>query len=266
MKFPRHIALVLPLAAVAFASVPRAADAQSLRGSRASVERMYRSAHAKALHFYETRAGVRQAAAAGRFVAIRSSGQLALHSVSHPVVLPRTRSVLLDLASRYKSACGQRLVVTSAVRPQSAQPRNASDKSVHPTGMAVDIRKPSGRCLTWLRRELITMERQGIVEATEERRPPHFHVAVLKAPPTLGTSSVVQAGAAAAPSTRGAAASRTGAAAASRTGAAVSRYTVRPGDTLGAIADRHDTTVRTLMELNGKTSSRIQPGERLAVR
>lgn len=160
---------------------PREAAAQSLRGSRASVERMYRSARATALHFYETHAGVRKAAAAGRFVPIRSTRHLALHrDVSHPVVLPRTRTVVLDLATRYRAACGQRLVVTSATRPQSAQPHNASDKSVHPTGMAVDIRRPSGKCLTWLRRELVRMERRGIVEATEERRPPHFHVAVLK--------------------------------------------------------------------------------------
>jgi hypothetical protein len=51
--------------------------------------------------------------------------------------------------------------------------------SVHPTGMAVDLRRPSGRCLTWLRRTLLAAERRGAIEATEERHPPHFHVAVL---------------------------------------------------------------------------------------
>lgn len=177
----RHLALALSLAGVALAALPEAGAAQSLRGSRASVERMYRTARSSALHFYVTHAGVRKAAAAGRFVPIPSNNHLALHrDVSHPVVLPRTRSVIVDLAGRYRAACGQRLVVTSATRPQSGQPRNASDKSVHPTGMAVDIRRPSGKCLTWLRRELVRMERNGIVEATEENRPPHFHVAVLK--------------------------------------------------------------------------------------
>ena len=56
---------------------------------------------------------------------------------------------------------------------------NASSLSVHPTGIAVDLRRPSGRCLTWLRRTLLAAERRGEIEATEERRPPHFHVAVL---------------------------------------------------------------------------------------
>jgi hypothetical protein len=46
------------------------------------------------------------------------------------------------LAGQYRAACGERLVVTSLTRPASLQPRNASDRSVHPTGMAVDLRVP----------------------------------------------------------------------------------------------------------------------------
>lgn len=230
VRVSSRCAFALGLAALGLIGTPDTASAQSLRGSRASVERMYRSARAKALHFYETHAGVRQATAAGRFVPFRSSSHLVLHrDVTHPVVLPRTRTVIVGLAARYHAACGQRLVLTSATRPQAGQPRNASRKSVHPTGMAVDIRRPSGRCLTWLRRELVAMERKGIVEATEERRPPHFHVAVLKAP------------------------------------ASSTRYVVKPGDTLGRIAVRHRTTVERLLRLNGKSSTTIRPGEQLVI-
>jgi hypothetical protein len=45
--------------------------------------------------------------------------------------------------------------------------------------MAVDLRKPAVRCRTWLRRRLLAAERRRVIEATEERRPPHFHIAVL---------------------------------------------------------------------------------------
>jgi hypothetical protein len=47
--------------------------------------------------------------------------------------------------------------------------------------MAVDFRRPQNpACLTWLRRSLVDLEAAGVVEATEERHPPHFHVAVLR--------------------------------------------------------------------------------------
>ena len=71
------------------------------------------------------------------------------------------------------------MVVTSATRPMSRKLVNSSSQTVHPAGIAVDLRRPSGRCLTWLRRTLLAAERRGTIEATEERRPPHFHVAVL---------------------------------------------------------------------------------------
>jgi hypothetical protein len=33
-----------------------------------------------------------------------------------------------------------------------------------------------------MRRELLAYERRGVVDATEERRPAHFHVVVYRAP------------------------------------------------------------------------------------
>ena len=71
------------------------------------------------------------------------------------------------------------MVVTSATRPMSRKLANSSSLTVHPTGIAVDLRRPSGKCLTWLRRTLLAAERRGAIEATEERYPAHFHVAVL---------------------------------------------------------------------------------------
>jgi hypothetical protein len=154
------------------------AAAQSLRGSRASVARPYRYAEQRDLRFLRTVAGVRRAARLGRVVRLSPSADYRLHDVSLPYVRPATHAFVVELARRYRAACGERLVVTSATRPRSAQPSNASTRSVHPTGMAVDLRRPSGRCLTWLRRDLLAQERRGRIEATEEHRPAHFHVAV----------------------------------------------------------------------------------------
>lgn len=154
------------------------ADGQSLRGSLSSVKRMYNAAVREDLHFYETAAGVRNAARKGRFVRLRSNGNTTHERVRWPYVKPTTRTFVDRLGSQYRSACGERLVVTSAVRPARRQPANSTERSVHPTGIAVDLRKPTGKCLRWLRATLLELEGAGVIEATEEYGPPHFHVAV----------------------------------------------------------------------------------------
>jgi hypothetical protein len=158
------------------------AEAQSLRGSLASISRMYRQAVRERLPFYETSAGVRNAARKGKLVRLRSTWGVTYDKVRWPYVQPKTRLFAERLGSQYRSACGEQLVITSGVRPASGQPANASERSVHPTGMAIDLRKPSGKCLKWLRATLLDLEREGVIEATEERGPPHFHVAVFPSP------------------------------------------------------------------------------------
>lgn len=140
---------------------------------------MYRSALQGGLDFYETPREVKRAIVRGELVPLRSTSTYRVSNVRTPYVRPRTRSFVAGLARDYRRACGQRLVVTSATRPMSRKLVNSSALSVHPAGIAVDLRRPSGRCLTWLRRTLLAAERRGVVEATEERHPPHFHVAVL---------------------------------------------------------------------------------------
>ena len=140
---------------------------------------MYRSAVRGGLDFYETSSQVKRAAVRGELVALRSNGNYVVSNVGSPYVRPQTRSFVASLAADYRRACREPMVVTSATRPMSRKLVNSSSLTVHPTGIAVDLRRPSGRCLTWLRRTLLAAERQGRIEATEERRPPHFHVAVL---------------------------------------------------------------------------------------
>ena len=172
-------AIVLGVAVLA--GIAPSASAQSLRGSNASVRLMHRSALRGGLDFYETSAQVRRAVARRRLVVLRGNANYAVANVRTPYVRPETRAFVHRLAADYRRACGRRLVVTSATRPMSRRLANGSALSVHPTGIAVDLRRPKGRCLTWLRRTLLAAERRGAIEATEERRPPHFHVAVLPA-------------------------------------------------------------------------------------
>ena len=177
MKNSSRLIIVACIAALTPAITP--ASAQSLRGSHASVDLVHRRAVRGGLNFYETPNEVRRAVLRGELVALSGNANYAVSNVRAPYVRPQTRSFVTTLAASYRRACGKRLVVTSATRPMSRKLANGSPLSVHPTGMAIDLRRPSGKCLTWLRRTLLAAERRGAIEATEERRPPHFHVAVL---------------------------------------------------------------------------------------
>ena len=169
------------LIVVSLVALPEPGAAQSLRGSHASVNLMYRRAVRGGLDFYETKSDVKRAVLRGQLVRLNGNSHYRLANIGMPYVRPETKAFVLDLAADYHRACGAPLVITSATRPISRRLANSSELSVHPTGMAVDLRKPAGRCRSWLRRRLLAAERRGVIEATEERHPPHFHVAVLPA-------------------------------------------------------------------------------------
>ncbi|HYD53712.1 MAG TPA: DUF5715 family protein [Gemmatimonadaceae bacterium] len=167
------------LAALVALVVPSAGRAQTLRGSQEAVDATYDFARDRKLTFHRTSRTVRRAAARGEFVRLAGSRDVQVKGVTFPYVLPATRTFVMRLGSEYRSVCGEPLTVTSAVRPSTRQPRNAAAKSVHPTGIAIDLRKPRGRdCRDWLRDRLLELERDGSVDATEEFHPPHFHVVV----------------------------------------------------------------------------------------
>jgi len=167
------------LIAASLIALPQPGAAQSLRGSHASVSLMYRRAVRGGLDFYETSADVKRAVVRGELVSLPGNAHYRLADIGMPYVRPETKAFVLDLADDYHRACGAPLVITSATRPISRRLANSSELSVHPTGMAVDLRKPVGRCHSWLRRTLLNAERRGTIDATEERHPPHFHVAVM---------------------------------------------------------------------------------------
>lgn len=240
---------------------------------------MYTRAVLNDLDFYKTSKGIYESVRDSELVMLSITSDMTMDDVTYPFVLPRTRDVVNVFAKKYREACGERLVVTSAARPRSEQPRNASPQSVHPTGMAVDFRKPAGNCLIFLRNELILLERQGVLEATEERHPVHFHVAVLQrgrfapAAPAIATAMTASAPAPSAPSTSVApapavttdSASGSVVVTAAPAKAKVSSYSVKKGDTLSGIAKRFGLTVSRLKAINGLKNSQIRPGQKLRV-
>jgi len=221
--------------------------AQSLRGTRAKVVRVHDHAIEEGLAFHATSRAVTSSVRDGALVRLSGNADYRVNEgVRWPYVRPEAEVFVTRLASQYRAACGEQLVVTSAVRPKNQQPWNASERSVHPTGIAVDFRKPRGRCLTWMRRTLGQLQKSGLIDATEEFRPPHFHVVVLPAP----YAKYVQA--------------RTGKTIVANVSSTTS-YRVRSGDTLWGIAKRHGVTVSRLRTLNELRSSTIHPGEQLLV-
>lgn len=230
-------------------------DAQSLRGSRASINRMYRQAHAEDLSFLETPAGVRKFVAAGRLVRLKPDSSFLVHQVSYPYVRPQVHTFVKRLGAQYLGACGEPLVVTSAVRPATRQPANSTERSVHPTGMAIDLRKPrKSSCLRWLRNTLLDLEKAGLIEATEERSPAHFHVAVFPAVYGRYAAARMKAEERDRVTTRVASVNTS-----------ASTYTVRVGDTLWRIAREYDTTVDAIASANALEGASIQPGQELVI-
>jgi hypothetical protein len=249
--------LRLALAVATLATLPAAAGAQSLRGSRASLDVQNRVAKSSEFTFLRTERQLEKFVRLGYLVPVESNADFDLHEVSFPYTRPETGLFVKRLAAQYRSSCGERLVVTSLTRPASLQPRNASDRSVHPTGMALDLRIPqNGACRRWLERVLLELEDQRVLEATRERRPAHYHVAVFPEPYRAWVD-----GRGATEPTVMAAVDKPRLSPAK----AVTRYEVRSGDSLWNIARKHGTTVAQLRAKNALGSNRIRPGQLLEV-
>jgi hypothetical protein len=153
--------------------------ADGLSGSPSSMVHQHEIAVKEDYSFLRTPTEVRKLATAGALVPIVESPNLALSKVSYPFARPEVRDFVEHFAERYRDSIGSRLVVTSLTRPSSAQPRNAHKLSVHPAGMAVDLRIPADpSARRFVERWLLQMEKAGVLDVTRERNPAHYHVAV----------------------------------------------------------------------------------------
>jgi FOG: LysM repeat len=250
-------------------------EPQSLRGSKASVEKMYDFAQSHRFTFYLTPSTLDDAIAKGRLVPLTGDENYELtRGVGFSYATVEARDFITQFAPQYLAACGAPLTVTSAARPTSRQPRNANPHSVHPTGIAVDIRRPyPGPCLTWVRNALAELESRGFVEATEEHHPVHLHIAVLRAPgakfklPDLTNGVVVarQAPPAGTPVAATANGEVSLSPAASATSDSKGRvYLVRQGDTLWDVAQKTGVSVKALAEANHRSPRAVlKPGTTL---
>ena len=236
---------VLPVALIALAllAVP-ALHGATLKGSRDSLLKQQKVARQHDYTVLKNRTQVQKFVRAGLLVPIRGNGNYRLKDVSHPYGRSEMKLFVERLAADYHSACGERLVVTSITRPTSEQPRNASPYSVHPTGMALDLRIPAkGSCRQYLESRLLRLERENVLDATRENRPPHYHVALN---PTA-YRKLVAAG------TRNS--KESGSSSSDRT------WRVSSGDTLWDIARRVGVSVTAIKSANGMKSSMIKPGQ-----
>lgn len=242
----------------------------ALRGSRASVEKMYEFAQSHRMSFYLTPTTLDSAVAHGRLVPLAGDANYELtRGVGFSYATREARQFVTQLAPQYLAACGTPLTVTSAARPMSRQPHNANPHSVHPTGIAVDLRRPSaGPCLDWIRASLARLEELGIVEATEERHPVHLHIAVLVPPggrvalPSLTQGMVAAARVVPAPAMAPVmVAAAAPAPARAATSATMRRYEVKLGDTLWDVARRTGVTVKALARANHRSpKAPLKPG------
>lgn len=173
MPFLRRYFILLVLA------TGSVAEAASLRGSPSSMRLQHGVAVKRDFTFLKTPAQVRALAEKGQLERLAGNGDYRLAGVSFPYARAEVRVFIERLAAQYREATGERLVVTSVTRPTTLQPSNSHRLSVHPTGMAIDLRVPAAtRARVWLESALLGLEGRGVLDATRERRPPHYHVAV----------------------------------------------------------------------------------------
>jgi len=226
---------------VVLLALPLAAGAQSLSGSAGAMNRQIQEAARHDFTYIQSPAQLQRFVDSGYLVPLSGDRHYSLKEVSYPYARPAVRDLVELLAKDYHAACNEQLVVTSLTRPKNRQPRNASSRSVHPTGMAFDLRRSwDRRCRRSLEQSLLRLEAHGILDVTLERNPYHYHVALFPEAFRARGAKVLANDSA-------------------------DEYYVTNGDTLWKIAKRYDTSVDRVKAMNGLRSSTIFPGQRLKI-
>jgi hypothetical protein len=156
-------------------------------GQVSSSEQQFRYAAERQIPFMATEAEYQSRVSTGYFVRLESPF-MDVHA-RRPYALASTVAFMTEMSEAYYSfGCG-RLTVKDALRLSAERPSNGSVYSVHPSGMAVDLRvRDIGEaCENWMNSYLLEKEAEGRVDATREywkmvrgqKVPnPHFHLVV----------------------------------------------------------------------------------------
>lgn len=245
MKLPMLLRHGIGVGTLALFLVSGPTQSASLRGSRQSMTEQNRVAHNHDYTFLKSPRHVSKFVDLGLLVRLSGNRNYDLDDeVSYPYARPAVKTFVERLAKQYRAATGEKLVVTSLTRPKSKQPRNASPLSVHPTGMAVDVRVSRNRAARrWIENVFMELEKKDLIEATKERRPPHYHIAVFPERYTAYVERIER----------------------TKTRTMVTHKVAR-GDTLWHIARHYKTSVAQLRALNDLGGSQIYVGQSLRVR
>ena len=143
-------------------------------------ERQFRYAEANGIPFARNERDYQDLVARGQFVRLRHPALTI--AARRPYVLPTTAQFIYEIADAFSGAGCRGLRINDAARLVSERPSNGSVYSVHPAGMALDLRviNLSARCYEVLTNILSMAEMRGQADATREHRPPHFHVVVVQ--------------------------------------------------------------------------------------
>jgi hypothetical protein len=317
--FRQRARAALAFAILLAAAVP-AFPAASLQPTRAGLVRQSLGAREAGFTYLQNDGDVHDYVRKGLLVTLRGNGDYHIDDdVRHTAARPEVKVFVERLAKQYRDACGEKLVVTSLVRPRNRQPWNSDPLSVHPTGMAVDLRiSVKSSCRRWLESTLLELEGDGLIEGARERVVPHYHVVVFPAYarhlerngialpaaggvmlaglPPLGAAGMPAAMTAvtrdlptpmmpvavlASTTTPGVRTVTNTAPARPTTSAGkgtstrrpsttthkpnARRYKVRSGDNLWTIARRHGVSVQAIRKVNKVSSTRLRPGQVLAI-
>ncbi len=247
-----HRSVLILALGLAFGPVLHAAGLNPTRGS---MDRQLAGAEASGYQRALTVQEVHDAVRSGELRRLRGNEDYEIKEmVELPYARAEVRHFIEELAAGYRAACGERLVVTSLVRPKSRQPRNSHPRSAHALGLAMDLRRSWKRgCRGWLEANLLQLENGGVLEATRERHPPHYHVVLFTEPYVEHLARLeIEA-------------SRFVSKGGNSMQPREVRYVVQRGDTLWRIAQRHGVELSTLRDFNSLRGSTIRPGQLLRV-
>jgi uncharacterized protein YcbK (DUF882 family) len=174
----KQIAILVFTAAVACAiEIP---EFKTLKGTKTKVEAAHQQALAHDYTFARDSDHLTRFLRQGLLAEMTGNDDYTLYGVSHPYIRPMGKTFVERLSRQYRAATGEKLIVTSMVRTLDGALWNSSSKSVHPTGMAIDFRIPSNaKARAWLEESFLIMQSRGVIIATREKNPPHYHIVVL---------------------------------------------------------------------------------------